>query len=109
MIPLFFLAMGESEAAEETLSGGQEEGRYSPESDEALVSSSPQSCVCHPAGRLQIPSSEAPAEGSTGHYQSSGTTVSHMNSKTDFVCNLNLSFMRGLDIVTILILFLSKA
>lgn len=65
--------MGESEAAEETVSGGQEEGGYCPASSQELVRSSPQSCICHPAGRPEIPPSQAPEEGSTGHCQSSGT------------------------------------
>lgn len=52
--------MGESEAAEETVSGGQEEGGYSPESSQALVSPSPQGCSCHPADRPGIPPSQAP-------------------------------------------------
>lgn len=68
--------MGASEAAEETLPGGQEEGGYSPESSQALVSSSPQGCVRHPAGCPEIPPPQAPKEGSTGHCQSSGITVS---------------------------------
>lgn len=54
------LAMGESEAAEETVSGGQEEGGYSPESSQALVGPSPQGCSCHPADRPGIPPSQAP-------------------------------------------------
>ena len=67
--------MGASEAAEETVSGGQTEGGCSPESSEAMVSSSPQGCVRHPAGRPQIAPSQAPEEGRTGHCQSSGTAV----------------------------------
>lgn len=77
MNSLFFSppAMGESEAAEETVSGGPEEGGCSTESSEAMVSSSPQGCVRHPAGRPQIPPSQTPEKGRTGHCQSSGTTV----------------------------------
>lgn len=52
--------MGESEAAEETVSGGQEEGGYSPESSQALVGPSPQGRSCHPADRPGIPPSQAP-------------------------------------------------
>ena len=65
--------MGESEAAEETVSGGQEEGGYSPESRQALVSPSPQGCDCHPADRPGIPPTQAPGESSKGNCQSSGT------------------------------------
>lgn len=78
--------MGESEAAEETVSGGQEEGGYGPESGQALVSSSPQGCICHPGGRPEIPPSQAPEEGSTRHSQSSGTKVRREFDESDDLC-----------------------
>lgn len=64
--------MGESEAAEETVSGGQGEGGESTESGQTLASSPTQGCVRHPEGRQQIPPPQAPEEGSTGRCQSSG-------------------------------------
>lgn len=64
--------MGESKAAEKTVSGGKEEGGYSAESGQALVSLSPQSSIHHPEGCPKIPPAQAPEEGSTGHCQSSG-------------------------------------
>ena len=67
--------MGESEAAEETVFGGQEEGGHSPESGQTLVSSAPRGRVRPPACRPEIPPPQAPEEGSAGYCQSSGTTV----------------------------------
>lgn len=43
--------MGENKAAEETVSGGQEEGGDSPESGQVLAHPSPQGRICHPASR----------------------------------------------------------
>lgn len=73
---LLWIALGASEASEETVPGGQEEGGYSPESGQTLVSSSPQGCVRHPAGHSEIPTPQAPRQDSEGHCQSSGITVS---------------------------------
>ena len=76
MIPLFVVvAMGESDAAEETVSGGPEERGDSPASDQVLVGPSPPSCVRHPADRQELPPSQAPEEGSAGDCPSSGTAV----------------------------------
>ena len=77
MIPCcLLLAMGESEAAEETVSGGQEEGGRSPAGGQALAGPSPQGGVRHPAGHPEVPPPQAPEEGPTGDCQSSGKTVS---------------------------------
>lgn len=59
--------MGESEAAEETVSGGQKEGGYTPETNQTLVGSSPRRRLRRPAGCPEIPSSQAPEEGSAGN------------------------------------------
>lgn len=72
---LYLIAMGESEAAETTVSGRQEEGGCGPESRATLVRSPPQGCVGHSASRAQIPPFEAPEESAARHYQSSGTTI----------------------------------
>lgn len=79
-----FLASSESTAAEETVFGGQGEGDHSPESGQAVVGSSPQGRVGHPAGRAEIPPHEAPEEGSARHCKSSGTTVSGRVGTYDF-------------------------
>lgn len=63
-----FLALGESQAGEETLLAGQEEGDHSTESREVVVSSSPQGCLYHSAGCPEIPLDQAPEEGRTGHH-----------------------------------------
>lgn len=82
----FFKATGESEATEKTLSGVQAEGGYSSESSQALASSSPQGCDCHPAGCLEIPPPQASEEGSAGYSQGPGTVVSAECGK-DVACN----------------------
>lgn len=75
-------AMAESQATEETLSGGEGQSGYRSESCQALARPSPQGCLRYPAGCQEVPRCQTAAEGSARHCEGSGMDVT---SKCEFL------------------------